>query len=229
MVLQRPPKLFVCALVLALSVLAIGQGHAAGKPPRSPWTKAYKLLLADEPEDAAEAAGQVLKALPDSALGNLILAMALAGDGEQDKAMQLMNKSLAGDPAGEAQFFYERAALLADLGQSNQAARLAALGLKLSPDHAGLLAGRAEALLTKGKNLAEAEKLATKATRSAPNSPEAWELLGQIQQKRGQHAQAVLSLHRALRLDPPDKSRIEEMLLESMAKLSPDNVKRLTK
>ena len=218
----------LAGMTLHLAALpGLAQEH--GQLPRSPWTKAYELLLADEPEDAAEAAQEVLKSLPGSALGNLILALALAADGRQEKAMQRFAKTLAGDPAGEAQFLYERAALLADLGQASQSARLAALGLELSPNHAGLLTGRAAALLAKGGNLAEAERLAKRATETVPNSPEAWELLGAIQQKRGRHDLAVMSLHKALRLDPPDKQRVEQILLQSMAKLSPDKVRRLTK
>lgn len=219
----------ICAAMVLAALPAAAQGGDAPRPPRSPWTKVYKLLVADKPDDAAEAAGKVLQTLPGSALGNLIMAVALAGDGDQAEAMRHLEKALAGDPAGEAQFLYERAALLADLGQSAEASRLAELGLKLSPGHAGLLAGRALNLLATGKNLAEAEDLAAKTVRAMPESPEAWELLGTIQQKRGEHAQAVISLHKALRLDPPDKARVEQMLLESMAQLSPDKVRRLTK
>ncbi len=222
----------LCLFLLCMSLNAAARPCSAqdqGQLPRSPWTKAYELLLADEPEDAAKAAEEVLNSLPGSALGNLILAMALAGDGRQAEAMEHFAKAMTGDPAGEAQFLYERAALLADLGQSSHSARLATLGLELAPNHAGLLTSRAGALLAKGSNLAEAERLAKRAAESAPNSPEAWELLGAIQQKRGRHDLAVMSLHKALRLDPPDKQRIEQMLLQSMAKLSPDKVRRLTK
>lgn len=71
-----------------------------------------------------------------------------------------------------------------------------------------------------------AEKLALRAVALQPDSPDYWQTMGLARQAQGKHADAVVSFHRVIRLNP-QSHEARMLLLASLKELTPQEVSRL--
>ena len=135
-----------------------------------------------------------------------------------DRALELVprNPAVLGDKASSE---------LA-LGREDQAISLYHQALAMNGENPVVLNNLAWVLARRGKEMARAESLARRAVALAPDKAALWVTQGEILAARGKHAEAVVSLHRALELNPQEPET-RRRLLESLEKLSPETVSRL--
>ena len=97
-----------------------------------------------------------------------------------------------------AEVLWKRGERMEAIAQLNEA-------LRLSPDDADLCVQGGSMYLDMGL-FGDADRLAREAVRLAPGSADAWHLRGQVSLTRGQAEPALADFHRALAIDPADRS-----------------------
>ncbi|MEW5913451.1 MAG: tetratricopeptide repeat protein, partial [Thermodesulfobacteriota bacterium] len=154
-----------------------------------------------------------------------LLALSLAATGQRQEAVKAFDRALEWSPDDPA-LLSDKATTLQSLGRGAEAVKLYREALARQPDNPVYLNNLAWALVQENQDLEQAERLAARAARQAPDQVSIWDTLGQVQQARGRHAQAVISFYTAARLNPK-YPRIQERLNRSLLALRPDEVARL--
>ena len=188
--------------------------------------KGKKLLQSGRPQEAEEAFKKDVELNPDHLASWHLLGISRMGQGDRAGAVEAFDKGLSLAPGSPA-LLNDKASTLMDLKRRDEAIDSYRQALKITPNNPLLLNNLAWALAQDGKDLAQAEAMARKAVQIAPNQPSFWDTLGQVQKLRGEHAQAVVSFHRALALGKKTEST-KEQLLSSLKSLDPRVISRLT-
>ncbi len=155
-----------------------------------------------------------------------LLALCLAATGDKQGAVEAFERALEWTPR-DPTLLNDKATTLQAMGRGDEALKLYRQALDREPDNPVFMNNLAWALVQENKNLAEAEKLAARAARQAADQASIWDTLGQVQQARGRHAQAVVSFYKAARLDP-GYPQIRARLTRSLLAMKPQEVARLT-
>lgn len=155
-----------------------------------------------------------------------LLALCLAATGDRRGAVEAFDRALEWTPR-DAALLNDKATTLQAMGRGGEALQLYRLALAQEPDNPVFMNNLAWAMVQENRDLAEAEKLAARAARQAPEQASIWDTLGQVQQARGRDAQAVVSFYTAARLDP-NYPQIRPRLARSLLALTPAEVARLT-
>jgi len=92
-------------------------------------------------------------------------------------------------------------------GERMEAVKQINEALRLSPEDAALCVEGGEMYLEMGL-FDDADRLAREAVRVAPGAADAWHLRGQVSLARGQAEPALADFHRALAIDPADRSAL---------------------
>lgn len=154
-----------------------------------------------------------------------LLALCLSATGDKQGAVQAFERALEWAPR-DSSLLNDKATTLQAMGRGDEALKLYRQALDREPDNPVFMNNLAWALVQENRDLAEAEKLASRAARQAADQASIWDTLGQVQQARGRHPQAVISFYRALRLDP-NYPRVRARLTRSLVALTPAEVERL--
>lgn len=154
-----------------------------------------------------------------------LLALCLSATGDKKGAVQAFERALEWAPR-DSSLLNDKATTLQAMGRGDEALKLYRQALDREPDNPVFMNNLAWALVQENRDLAEAEKLASRAARQAADQASIWDTLGQVQQARGRHPQAVISFYRALRLDP-NYPRVRARLTRSLVALTPAEVERL--
>jgi tetratricopeptide (TPR) repeat protein len=154
-----------------------------------------------------------------------LLALCLSATGDKQGAVQAFERALEWTPR-DPTLLNDKATTLQAMGRGDEALKLYRQALDREPDNPVFMNNLAWALVQEDRDLAEAEKLAARAARQAADQASIWDTLGQVQQARGRHPQAVISFYRALRLDP-NYPRVRARLTRSLVALTPAEVERL--
>jgi Tfp pilus assembly protein PilF len=155
-----------------------------------------------------------------------LLALCRAATGDKKGALEAYDRALEWTPNDPA-VLNDKATLLTQMGRRGQAVVLYRRALASAPNNPVFLNNLAWALVQQKRDLGEALALAKRAAALAPNNPAVWDTLGQVQQARGDHAEAVVSFHRAIRLDP-QAAEVKGRMLGSLLSLKPGQVSRLS-
>lgn len=187
--------------------------------------KGQKLLNSGRHQEAEEALKKDLEINSDHVVSWHLMGISRMGRGDRAGAIEAFDKGLGFAPGSPA-LLNDKASALMDLKRRDEAIDCYRQAVKTTPNNPLLLNNLAWALAKDGKELPQAEALARKAVQIAPNQPAFWDTLGHVQKIQGKHAQAVVSLHRALILGNKTEST-QQQLLSSLKLLEPGVVSRL--
>jgi tetratricopeptide (TPR) repeat protein len=175
--------------------------------------------------EAEEALLSDLELHPASAPAWHLLGLARSSRQDYEGALAAFRQGLRWDPDNPA-LLNDRASALASLGRHHEALPLFERALEADPDNAIILENLAWALTLAGGDSRRSRRLARRAVELAPTSGRAWHTLGRVQAAGGDHAAAVVSLHRAARLEPK-LPKLSAELAASLRALEPEAVARL--
>jgi Flp pilus assembly protein TadD len=187
--------------------------------------KAKALIKERKYDEAEEALLLDLKLNPDNVVSWHLLGINRVSQGKLKPALEAFNKALGWAP-NDAALLNDRASVLWDLGQRDQAVADYRQALKLKPEAPFFMNNLAWALVESGGDLEQAEELARKACSLAPDRPRFWETLAQVQQAREKYALAVVSWHRAV-VSGGTRPETDKLLIKSLKSLDHDTVARL--
>jgi tetratricopeptide (TPR) repeat protein len=187
--------------------------------------QAQELFQKGRYAEAEEALLSDLELHPASAPAWHLLGLTRSSRQDYEGALAAFRQGLRWDPDNPA-LLNDRASALASLGRHHEALPLFERALEADPDNAIILENLAWALTLAGGDSRRALSLARRAVELAPTSARAWHTLGRVQAGRGDHAAAVVSLHRAARLDPK-LPELSAELAASLRALEPEAVARL--
>ena len=188
--------------------------------------KAKELYKAGKYKQAMEQLKLDLELHPAAANSWHLLALCRAATGDRKGALEAYDRALEWTPNAPA-VLNDKATLLTQMGRRDQAVVLYRRALASDPNNPVFMNNLAWALAQQKRDLGEALALAQKAAALAPDNPAVWDTLGQVQQARGDYAGAVVSFHRAARLDP-QAAGVKKRMLGSLLALKPDQVSRLS-
>lgn len=188
------------------------------------WTQGSRLFEAGRYE---EAEAQLLKDVeinPDGPSWHLI-ALSRSARKDNAGAIKALDQALSWSPLS-ATLMNDKASLLMDQGQSEEAIRLYEEALHYAPDNPLIMNNLAWCLARNDQDLNRAERLARQAVVRAPNRAEFWDTLGMVQQMAGKPAQAAASYGQALKLDP-EMAQAKANLVPSLLALDSDSLRKL--
>ena len=162
-----------------------------------------------------------LKLNPDAVTSLHMLGLCEVAKGNHQQAIAYFDRALELVPRNPAVLGDKASSELA-LGREDQAISLYHQALAMNGENPVVLNNLAWVLARRGKEMARAESLARRAVALAPDKAALWVTQGEILAARGKHAEAVVSLHRALELNPQEPET-RRRLLESLEKLSPED------
>ncbi len=162
---------------------------------------------------------------PDAVTSLHMLGLCEVAKGNHQQAIAYFDRALELVPRNPAVLGDKASSELA-LGREDQAISLYHQALAMDGENPVVLNNLAWVLAKRGKEMARAESLARRAVALAPDRAALWVTQGEILAARGKHAEAVVSLHRALELNPQEPET-RRRLLDSLQKLSPETVSRL--
>lgn len=140
-------------------------------------------------------------------------AQLLSSAGNIDAALALLDTRLAAQP-DDPDLLYESAMLAEKLGKNDILERNLRKLIRLKPDHAHAYNALGYSLADRGERLDEAQSLIDRALELAPNDPFILDSKGWVLYRRGDQANAVDFLNRALsiRPDPEIAAHLGEVL-----------------
>lgn len=161
---------------------------------------------------------------PDGPSWHLI-AMARSARKDSAGALNALDQALVWAPLDPA-LLNDKASLLMDLGQIDEAVALYQDALYYSPDNPLIMNNLAWCLARNGKDLERAEQLAQQAVTRQPDRAEYWDTLGMVQQMAGKADQAALSYGRALKLNP-EMAQAKANLVPTLISLDTESLQKL--
>lgn len=189
------------------------------------WDKAMAAFQEQHWEEAIEALRLHLELHPDSTAAVQMMGQAQRSLGQPAQALLIYNGYLKDTPRSLL--------ILNERGNTHMEMRNYSLAVadyraarEISPDDPLLKNNLAWALLKEGLEMERAEELARQAVAASPRMAEFWDTLGKIQQARGENAEAVISLHRAL-VEGKGRAPAGKALVDSLANLDAEEVARL--
>lgn len=162
---------------------------------------------------------------PDAVTSLHLLGLCEVAQGNHQQAIAYFDKALEMMPRNPAVLGDKASSVLA-LGREDEAISLYHQALAMNGENPVVLNNLAWILAKRGKEMARAESLARRAVALAPDKAALWVTQGEILAGRGKHAEAVVSLHRALELNPQEPET-RRRLLDSLQKLSPETISLL--
>lgn len=187
--------------------------------------KGKELFMQGNYEPARPLLRRDLELNPDAVQSLHMLALCEVARGDHEQAVVYFDQALGLNPRNPAVLGDKASSELA-LGREDEAISLYHQALAMDGENPVVLNNLAWVLAKRGKEMARAESLARRAVSLAPDKAALWVTQGEILAKRGKHAEAVVSLHRALELNPQEPET-RRRLLDSLEKLSPETMGRL--
>ena len=190
------------------------------------WEKGKQAYQDKDYEAAQEYFQKHLELHPDSMAAWRSLAECQEAQDKLEEALQSLNRALEWFPEDVA-LLNDKGSLLMKLGDASTAEAAFDLALAKRPNNPLLMHNLAWALLQQNKNLERAQELAVKAIKAHPGQAMLHDTLGQIQRARGEHAAAVISFHRSIRLGSKNQATRED-LVDSLGELPVEQVALLS-
>ncbi|MCB2188175.1 MAG: tetratricopeptide repeat protein [Deltaproteobacteria bacterium] len=204
----------------------VNDGWALAMPTTEEYRRQGKELL--EQGRPAEAETWFLKDLklhPASATTWHLVAMCRAARNDQKGAITALDQALEWQP-DDPRLLNDKAAALDALGRYQEALPLHRQAYNLDPGNLVLMNNLAWGLARLKEDLPQAERLARRALRHAPDNPAMWETLGEVLVAQGQPAGAAVALHRSLQLRP-DRPEVRALLAQCLLALPARDLARL--
>ena len=173
-------------------------------------------------KEAQEALAGDLELNPDHIAGWRLLSVIKVGERDWPGALEAVDKALYWTPLDPV-LISNRASFLWKMGKKKEAVRSYEKALGLDPTNPKMLNNLAWALAAQQSDLKRAESLAHRATVLSPYESNLWNTLGLIQKLRGSHAEAVVSLQKALQLGGKNPET-RKWLLESFLSLKREDL-----
>ena len=164
------------------------------------WAALTNAILGRWP-DAQKAAKALSELRPQNATAHLLLGVSLAGEGKAEEAIPSLNKAICLAPASPDAYF-ARALARASLKKTKEAEADLRTAAAKSPTDTKPLIALADLLSSDKARLAEAEGVAGKAVRLAPDHPGPKLTLALILKSRKSYDRAISELQAALAIAP---------------------------
>lgn len=177
------------------------------------YAKAEKELLAD------------LKLHPAKAPIWHLVALCRSARQDYAGALKALDEALKWAPESP-DLMQDKATTLVYMNKTADAVPLYEKVLAVDPQNALAMSNLAWALALEGKELERARGLAEKALEISPENARCWTILGLVQKAQGDHPAALVSFHRAIRLNP-EAPQIKGYMLQSLVALNSLEVGRL--
>lgn len=177
------------------------------------YAKAEKELLAD------------LKLHPAKAPIWHLVALCRSARQDYDGALNALDTALKWAP-DSPNLLQDKATTLVYMGQAGQAVHLYEMVLTIEPQNALAMSNLAWALALERRELKRARALAQKALETSPQNARFWTILGLVQKAQGDHPAALVSFHRAARLNP-NAPQVKDHMVQSLMALNSQDVGRL--
>ncbi|GAB1455050.1 tetratricopeptide repeat protein [Spirochaetota bacterium] len=180
----------------------------------------YGLALLDvrngRPSDAKARLSASLKSAPNDPRAILSLALIARTEGRAEEAATYLSEALRWT-AGDAEASYAAASMYAEQGDATEAARLARIAIDAKPSHAGARGLLASLYYERGA-LDEARAILDGSLAYNRSDPQAWFLLGLVEESAGRFTEAEYALSTLTALQPDDelaRIALENLIMDS--------------